>query len=528
MTSDDEKKTAMVSSNKKEDGKNEKTAVKAQKVKKPHKSWAWFFGVLILILISITFILPTTVFSAGNSSSLVFGKYNGKKIALELDSYFYYQLQNIANSYAQQYGGTLPSGAWAQVYYQAFQNAIVYEALSEMAADAGIHASNSAVSEAIINSGYWNNESGAFDTERYQNASSSEKANVQRQAELSIPYSYVLADVMSAKIPQTEVDFVSSISNDARSFDYIVVGANSYGDEETVAYANNNPEPFVQIGLSALTFSTETEAKDALEAIKAGTAFEDYVASSIDGYKENNGNMGLVFKHDMDSFLANSGIEGASDTVFSTTEGEIAGPYFTGAGYSLFRVNTAPAMADLTNKEILSDIKNYISLHDNAILTPYIAGVAQDAYAVAQEDVDKAIRDYGLEYFSVDNVAMNPGASGLVYSISTADTAGYLAAAANDQDYLKKLYTSEYGTVLEPQLAGSSYVIAIPQEAVEETADATSYSSYMKQMIPMLYPNYAGQFEIMDLQNAIVTSDKVENNFFDVYYNKILGSASAN
>lgn len=525
MASDDEKKIVDVSSNKKEDVKNGKTAAKATKEKKPHKSWAWFFGVVILILISITFILPTTVFSAGNSSRLVFGKYNGKKIELELDSYFYYQLQNLANYCAQQYGGNLPTSAWAQVYYQAFQNAIVYEALTEMADDAGIHTSKSAISEAIIDSGYWNNENGEFDTERYQSATSSEKSEIQRQAELSIPYSYVLSDVMSAKIPQTEVDFVTAISSDARSFDYLVVGAQQYGNEETVAYANNNPEPFVQIGLSVVTFQTETEASDALAAIQAGTAFDDYVANSLDTYKSNNGSMGLVFKYQLDNALANAG-DAASDTVFSAKEGDVVGPYYTGAGYSIFRVDSVPAMADTTDESVLSSIKNYISLNDNAIISTYIAGVAQDAYKVATEDVDKAIRDYNLAYYSVDDVAMNAGESGLVYSFSTADTAGYLATAALDETYLKKLYSVDYGTVLEPQLSGTSYVIAIPQEAEAESEGTTSYASYIKQMIPTLYPSYASQFTIMDMQNAVVTSDKVENNFFDVYYNKVLGGTS--
>lgn len=498
---------------------------KAAKAKKPRKSIGWIIGVVILILISITFVLPTTIFTSNSSAEIVFGKYDGKKISLELDNFFYYQLQMIASYYTQQYGGTLPQNAFSQVYYQAFQNSVIYEAISGMAKKAKIEPSKSAITEAVIDSGYWNNENGEFDTEKYQNATDSEKSAAQKMVELSLPYSIVMADIQSARIPEAESAFVASLSDNARSFDYLVVGPDCYGDEEARTYANNNPEPFVQIGLSALTYSTETEANDILSSISSGAiTFEDALKTSIDGYAANNGSMGLVYKHDVDSILSYSGVSDAPELVFSTSVGSFAGPYYTNAGYTIFRVDSSPAMANLEDTEVLSEVKNYIALYDNAIIATYLGGVANDAYAVAQEDVDKAISQFNLQYYSVDNVAKNAGNSGLVYSFSSADSAGYLVSAVNnDSEYLNTLYSAEVGSVIPPQASGSSYIITIPQEATED--DGSSYTSYMRQMIPTLYTSYAGQLQLQDLQNAVLMSDKVENNFFETYYTKILGAS---
>ena len=526
MPSDDEKKIVEVPA-KDKGGKTNVSAngAKEAKIKKPHKSLAWFFGVLILILISITFILPTTVFTSTNANQPVFGKYNGKKIRLEADSYFYYQIQNYANYYAQQYNGSVPESAWATIYYQAFQSALVHEAVDEMAKGAKIIASKKAVTEGVIDSGYWNNEEGVFDEARYKSATNSEKAEITNKVKASLPDSMVLTDIQSAKISEKEAAFISEISNDARSFDYLVVGPNSYGDAEATVYANNNPEPFMQVVLSAVSYETETDANDMLTALTSGTkTFEEAVETSIDGYKSKNGVMGTVYKYLLDSLLSSSGVEGASDTVFSTKAGEFVGPYKTSAGYTIFRVDEEPKMADLADSTVLSNVKSYIAQNDSAIMTPYLAEVAKEAYTLAQSDIDEAIAKYSLGYYSVDDVAQNPGDSGLVYSFNAADSAGYLTTASSDSEYLQKLFSAEFGTVLEPQLVNGSYIITIPQESTNTEDDANSYVSYMKQMIPTMYNYYVSQFVLQDLQNAILASDKVENNFFNVFYSKMLGS----
>ncbi|MBQ0072507.1 MAG: peptidylprolyl isomerase, partial [Spirochaetales bacterium] len=88
--SDEQKAIEMPSKN------NDKKVKAAKKTNK--KSIGWILGVVILILISVTFIIPATAFSGNHSSTgLKFGAYKGKNVELNYNSYFYYQLQNVYN-----------------------------------------------------------------------------------------------------------------------------------------------------------------------------------------------------------------------------------------------------------------------------------------------------------------------------------------------------------------------------------------------------------------------------------------------
>ena len=140
---------------------------KEKKEKKHGRSIGWIIGVVVLILISVTFVLPTTVFSTNNGQKIVFGSYNGEEIAFipSYDNYFYNQLSALAQSY-----GLTQQNAM-QVYSQAFYSTVLKTALSQMAETAGITATDRTVSDALISSGAFNDENGRFDRSLYDNVS---------------------------------------------------------------------------------------------------------------------------------------------------------------------------------------------------------------------------------------------------------------------------------------------------------------------------------------------------------------------
>ncbi len=493
--------------------KSHKEAGKKKK-KITAKQVGWVFGVVVLILISLGFILPATGFTTLSDTSIVFGKYDGKKIELKNGNFFSYQLQNIANYYAQQNGGIIPDSYYFQIYYTAFQNAVVYEALNEMADKAGVKASAEAIADGIVSSGYWNNSDGEFDTERYDAASKSDKDFIRSYVAMSLPFQSVESDIAGVKVSDAERDFIETINADTRSFEYIIVDQNAYGDAEAITYAENNPEPFVEINLSTLSYATETEANDILAKLRDGSmTYDEAVATSIDSYASSNGSIGAVFKHELDGTL--TGIDGASDAVFSSAIGEYSGPYATAAGYTIFRVDSEPAVADFTTDNSLMHIKEYIADNESQIMTSYLASIANDVYAEAQSDFEGAADKHDLEIARVSNVAQNPGASQFIASFNYSDYMGLLSAAANDAEFEKKLFTAEENSVFEPVLSGSSYIIVRPI--------ASSGTNYISTYVASMYGTYAGQLSLSDLQNSIFTSDKLKNDFYTVYLQKILG-----
>ena len=103
------------------------------KPKKPgnKKSIGWIIGVVVLILISITFILPTT-FLASNHE-IIFGSIKGQDVTFT-NQY----LQTQASMNASQYGANANSlqGSYS-IWNNAFLSTIANIALGEMAKDAG-------------------------------------------------------------------------------------------------------------------------------------------------------------------------------------------------------------------------------------------------------------------------------------------------------------------------------------------------------------------------------------------------------
>ena len=259
MSSNDEKTVSFPAEKK---GKKESKNNKPQKF---GKSLGWFFGIAVLLLICVTFILPTTLFTP-SSSGIVFGSYNGKDISLSYDSYFYYQLQNIADYYTEYYGGSVPSDAWVYVYYIAFQNAAVFEYITELADTAGIQAAEDAVSQMIVNSGYWNDANGIFDTERYQAATDAEKASITNYARMMVPFQVVTNDIYDVRYSDAEADFIVSLSSQPRDFEYYMIDNDDYPTADAITYAKNNPEPFSVINLTLLSYETLADAEAEAEA----------------------------------------------------------------------------------------------------------------------------------------------------------------------------------------------------------------------------------------------------------------------
>ena len=189
------------------------------KPKKPHnkKSIGWIIGVVVLILISITFILPTT-FLAGNHE-IVFGSIKGKDVALT-NQYF----QTQASMLSSQYGADANTlqGSYT-IWNQAFLSTIANIGLNDMAKNAGAKTTDNYVDRAIVNSGFYSSENGTFDPEVYKDASSYEKNTFRSYMEESVPANFVVSDISRAHSSNGEIALVKDISAKARAFDYVLI-----------------------------------------------------------------------------------------------------------------------------------------------------------------------------------------------------------------------------------------------------------------------------------------------------------------
>ena len=478
--------------------------------KKHGKSIGWIIGVVVLILISLTFVLPTTIFSSGNSSSIEFGRYNGEKIELAYGNYFYNQLSAIMAS------GSVNNQNVMQAYQQAYYLTVLETALRQMGKQAGISVTDKMVDNAIVESGYFNDENGNYSSDLYREASAMEKSMLRMQLEETVPAQMAMNDITSVKTSAGEAEFVSAFNDNVKAFEYITVDYNAYPDADATAYAEANGAPFTAMDLSIITLPSEDAAASLLEAIQNGErTFEDAAAAdSSDQWRTANGAMGQMLYFEIQNMLMDPV---GADTLFASAQGDITGPLQGWTGYILFRADSAASSPDYSDGAVLSKVKSYISANDAETMDAYLSAKADEVYAAASTDFAGAAESAGLEITEVGPSSANPASSQFIIGPEYSDSKSLLAsAAAMDQDYYSELFTAEDNTVLAPQKSGNAYVIARP---VVPEGNNELLSSYMD----TFYSTYMPEITAQDLQAGIMNSDAFTDNFLQVFFDRILG-----
>lgn len=482
-----------------------------KKPRKDRKSIGWIIGVVVLILIAITFILPTTIFSGSSAADVVFGRYNEKDIALN-DVYFQTAL-NSALSRAQGSGDSLTQN------YTAFNDAFMMTAFNlattEMAEAAGYTVTDGEIDSAIVSSGYYNDANGNPDINRYNSTSDYEKNLLRDTVRTELPMQTVIDDFTTVNASSDEVSFVTMLASTTRSFEYAYINSSLYPDEDTIRYAEENSDRFRTMDLSVITFPTESEAQTVLDQIGSGTlTFEDASANSIDSYQANGGVIGRSMLYSVEGFLSD-----ANDAVriFEAEEGALVGPIRTYLGYSIFRADTAPAAADTTDRSALNEIKTYIQNHETEVMNTFLdetAAAFEDRLSAGEDFYDIAY-DMGVQIVDVPETNANPYNFPSLSTFAQTDPVGGLSSALNsDSDYYTALFSAEEGMVLPVQNADGARVIT-KVGAMNEGRVSTTH-------IETMYPFLVDQMSLMDLQNAVFSSPNFENNFMEVFLSRML------
>jgi PPIC-type PPIASE domain. len=484
-------------------------------VKKKKQSFGWYIGVIVLILISITFVLPTTIVGSIGNKGITFGSYDGKKIVFEADqnNYFYNQYQTLAQSNSSNMNNI--QGVY-QVWQQAFSNTVFYTAINEQAKAAKLLAAPEVVDRTIRDS--FQTENGEFDVESYSALSKTQRVEIKKNVENTLPAQMVISDYTTVLSSNAETDFVASMGNEGRSFNYVLFDATSYPLDKTKEYALSNPAPFATIEASIMTLDSEENANAALASIKSGErTFTDAASElSIDSFKSDGGVIGKVYYFQLESIFTE---EGDIAKIFGAKDGNIVGPLATNGGYSLMMIDKSAEMADFDNEEDLRAVQAYLAANNADMIDSYIAAAADEFAAAAKEKgFEKAASDLKCDVVAVPATPQNVGNSQLFASFQYVDTVMYYAT--QDTDYYKSLYSAEEGTVLDPKKVSTAYVVT----EVGANEDTSASSSIIKSYYPIIASNQTQS----DLQSVIFGSDKFDNQFMTVFFDKIYTPSSSN
>ncbi len=500
-------------------GKVKKDAAVKEAALKPKRkiTVGWVLGMLILILIAISFVLaPAIEAFVGKSTSngIVFGKYGKQEIKYAYGNYFYDQVQNYADQYKS--SGADQTQALYQIWKSAYDSTVIFTAINELASKAGIIAANDVVNRAIINSGAYNKD-GKFDVATYQNASAESKANVEKSVRRSLPYQIVVDDIGTVLSSSAEAEYIATMAGSGRTFRYLAVDQNQYPNELASQYALQNKQLFYTMDLSIISTETAEQAKTVYDSITSGqTTFEAAaVANSLDSFAAEEGKVGQIYYYGITSNFKN-----AEDALalLSAKDGDVLGPFEANGSFSLYKVNSAAVESDYTSEGTLASVKAYLAVNDSALIDTYLSDLAKSWVETAKaEGLDEVALQNGLEVVEVGATPYNVGKSSYMSDFTYTDPSGLLGSAATG-DVAKQLYTTEPNTLLDPIKVGSSYLLL---EVGEDTQDEgmTSYLS-------MFYDYYSGSQNQQDFSQALYTSDAFEDNFLTTFLTVILGQNS--
>lgn len=466
---------------------------------KKKKNIGWWIGVIILILISITFVLPMVNFSAIGQSQTEFGSWDGEPITYANGTYMANQYANYYYQYGSYYDST-------SLLYQAYSDAVVNAATTSMAESVGYKTSEEVVNRAILESGQYSDENGDFDAAAYEATSEADRRFFYQYVENTLPQMQVAGDIASVRSSDAENAFVGNLAGTGRTFEYVAFDASTYPADLCAEYALSNPQPFTQMSVSMLSADTQEEAQGYLDTLASDPSQWDALVEET----ASAGSLGQMFFTD----FSDLGEENAN-VLFSTAAGSFAGPWQEGSGWVVYRVDSAPALGDFTTDAEVAAIRDYIAANNPEVVTDYAAEAADIFHAVAAEDFDAAVSQYGLTVQNVTQTVPTTGNSSILTGFAYTDTYGLMSdATAADEAYLEALFDAEDGAVMPPQAAGSNYIVARVGSWNTDSSQVDLGSAF--------YTYMGSSIAQSDLQNAIFSSDRLEDNFYDVLFSNLL------
>jgi hypothetical protein len=481
-----------------------------EKKRKQHP-FLWIFSVLILVIIVVTFVGAPIMSGLGGSQGLVFGQWDGEPIEYRADNYFARQRDMIAEQYQSMFQQEdNVEFQLFQVWNSAFESTVIHMAILDQAARSGLVIGEKSVDKALTSyPGYRLN--GKFSPEAYRDTPNSEKFSVRNYYRESLIHQQWIEDVTSVKSSQGEQEFFISMVSPERNFTFVSWNLEDYPDEKIAEYGSSKQELFSEGAFSRITLGDDkTAAQSILDQLRSGSAtFSELAQShSTDIYAEKGGDMGYVMR-----YVLHSDIESEEDRnkVFSLNPDEVSDLIKTPFGYAIYQANGPVREADFTSPEILEKVFSYMLTNDRGIIEDYFINEGRDFAKQAEEaGFQESALSRDMVSHLTDFFPINYGSINFMKSIRTMDNSSLLQSVSSNERILKLLFSLEKGVASEPQVIGNSVIVFQMLEEREAPEE-------MKSIVKDNYDAIQQQFIDREIRRLFFNSDKLENNFMEVF-----------
>lgn len=476
-------------------------------------------SILILVLAAISFIfIPAMVQSAGNEIP-PFGYYDKKPIEYKQGSYF----TNLVQMYSDQVGSANVQNAYFDIFNSAFTGSVLNIAFSSAVEKSGYVVPDPQVDRAMLP--YFYDTNGVYSPKIFNDTPDSTKIELRNAMEDNLIFQRYTEDVFGSqteklgtytmyglKSPSAEKNFVSMMDTNKRGFSLASFSLLDYPDTEVAKWGESNKDLFTRYDMSVISVADATTAETVLGRIKNNElVFEDAVTEySTNYYSGTDGKLTSAYKHQLQNILTDAT---SLTALQNLPAGQISEVMQTQNGYAIFKNNTAPTPADMTDADTLAAVRSYMSANEKGIIEDYFLNIAKDFWTAAStSSFAEACTQFNITPVDIPPLALNYGNSPVLTSLQAAD--GSMVNAEQNENFLKTIFSMKLNEISSPMVLNDN-VVVLQYTQEDNTVSAENTAS--------TFAMYSTYFDQTSVQNSIMSSDKLENNFLQVFYKYIMG-----
>lgn len=480
------------------------------------KNTVYTLGSLIILLICAFCFVVLPAFegkaSRQQGQAPVFGKYNGKEIKYEQGSDFADYVAQYGQMY-QMYGQQLDQRAYYDIFNQAFNSTVLNYAYSEAVEKSGYKVPQTAINREILP--YFQDENGNYSSKAYRQTPDDTKRRFQEAAESQLKARRFSDDnfgstserldliaLYGLKNSEGEKAFIAKMNKEQRGFKVAVFPKSDYPLDKKIEYGKQNSAKFNKYDISVITVEDKSTAETVLKRIKnSELTFDDAISEYSDkNYSSTDGKLTNSYQYQIENILANkedlavvTGL--ATDAVSDIIQ--------TNTGFSIFKNNASAEKPDFDTDEIQRTVSSYISTYEVTLIEDYFTSKANDFIKEAKaSDFETAGAKLGVKTAEISRFPLNYGNVNVLNSIDT--TVEGMSNAETNENLLSKAFAVKLNEFTEPVVLNNNIVVL--QYTVEGSSDDDDVNI-----------NLLTSYDQTSASEAVMHSDKLENNFLSVY-----------
>jgi hypothetical protein len=474
--------------------------------------------ILIIVIVAFVFVPAIVPSAAGSGTDLTFGFYGKTPITYRPGNYFARVYEQLTQDRQGTYNESDARFINLQIWYEAFQSAVIHTAILQEMKDAGYQPPEELVNQQVALQPQFQ-VNGQFSAAAYRQLDNAQRMALWRQVQESISITRYQDDQYELLEPAKEEDFVVNMASRQRRLEGGAYNLQDYPETEVAAFAAQNPDLFKAIHLSRITITAgEREAQQILASVKDGTSsFEDTARNqSQDSYAERGGDAGSQMAYELASVVSD---ETARAKLLSLKKGEISDIVSTGTSWIFFRVEDDPVPADMNDSAQAAKIRSYMLVIARGHVENYFTGKAEElrtrTNAAGNEAgivFDSALAEAGISKFTFGPLAINYGNQEFFPMLAGVE--GFTSAALSDftttDSFWNAAFFTPLGTVSEPLVLGDQIVVFRP---LEETGwDETSIEN-----LKYSFEEYYVQSTTRNINPFFIRSPKLKDQVYETY-----------